>query len=116
MAEHAERQDKPGWRGAVSEIRGDMSVEKADERLQEVVSERPLVRHLLDLRTVLTAVAVAAVLTLITFLLFSGRLAGLVLFVSFFGAWVFLASRRYEQRRSTRDASEGSEDEEKNDD
>ena len=106
MAEKAEEQQGGGMRQAVSEVRRDMSVEKVDERLQEVVSEKPLVRHLLDLRTVLTAVAVSVVLALITMLLFSGRLAGLVLLVSFFATWVLLAQRRYEERRETRDASD----------
>ncbi len=101
--ERVDRDQSGGWRGAVSEMRRDMSVEKMDERLREVASDKPLVRHLLDTRTLVKAIAVAAALTLLTMLLFSVQLAGLVLLVSFFAAWLLLASRSYEKRRGTQD-------------
>ena len=76
-----------------------------NERLEEAVSERPLVRHLLDLRLLVRALAIAVVLTLISLLL-SPLVAAIVLVLSFFGSWFFLAARSYEQRRPTKPAEE----------
>jgi hypothetical protein len=108
--ERAEEQQGSGIRRAVSEMRSDLSREKMDERLNEVIEERPLVRHLLDMQIVLRAVLIAGVAALIVLIILSARLAGLVLILAFFAAWVFLATRSYERRRGTRDASEADED------
>jgi hypothetical protein len=103
--ERAEEEQGSGIRRAVSEMRSDMSVEKMDERLNEAISERPLMRHLLDMQIVLRAVLIAGVAALIVLIILSARLAGLVLILAFFAAWIFLALRSYEKRRGTRDPS-----------
>ncbi len=54
-----------------------------EQKLEDVVKERPGVRPFLELRPLLMAVAIAAVLTLIVSLLFSVVLGALVLVVSF---------------------------------
>jgi hypothetical protein len=74
-----------------------------NERLEQAVEERPLLRHLLDLRIVVRALLIAAVLIC---LIFSAILASIVLVLSFFGTWIFLGMRSYEQRRPTRSADE----------
>jgi type IV secretory pathway VirB6-like protein len=73
-----------------------------NQRLEGAVEERPLLKHLLDFRTVGWAVLVSVVLTLIC-LLFSAILAAIVLVVSFFATWIFLGMRSYEKRRPTRE-------------
>ncbi|MFL5909343.1 MAG: hypothetical protein ACJ768_02070 [Gaiellaceae bacterium] len=83
-------------------VRDMLSPEEANERLERAVAERPLARHLIDLRIVVRAVLIAAVLTLICLILFSAVLAAVVLVISFFATWILLASRSYEQRRPTR--------------
>jgi len=78
-----------------------LSPERANERLEQVVAERPLVRHLLDFKILGRAVAIAAVLTIICAILFSPVLGAVVLVVSFFASWILMAARSYEQRRPT---------------
>jgi hypothetical protein len=74
-----------------------------NERLEGIVEERPLLRHLLDLRIVVRALLIAAGLTLIS-LIVSEILASIALVLSFFAAWIFLGMRSYEQRRPTHEA------------
>jgi VIT1/CCC1 family predicted Fe2+/Mn2+ transporter len=83
-------------------VREMLSPEQANERLEQAVSERPLARHLIDLKIVGRALLIAAVLTIVTLILFSAVLAAVVLVISFFAAWILLASRSYEKRRPTR--------------
>ena len=54
MAQQAQERDASGLRGTLTDMRRDMNMEKADERLREFASDKPLVPHLLDLRTLLT--------------------------------------------------------------
>jgi len=72
-----------------------------NERLEEAVDERPLIKHLLDFGIVGRALLIAAVLTIIALILFSPMIAGIVLILSFFASWVLLAVRSYEKRRPT---------------
>jgi hypothetical protein len=83
-------------------VRDMLSPEEANERLEHAVAERPLARHLIDLRILGRAVLIAAVLTIISLILFSAVLAAVVLVISFFASWILLASRSYETRRPTR--------------
>ena len=78
--------------------------ENVEEKLGEVVKERPGVRPFLEFRPLVIAVAVAAVLTLIAALLFSPAFAAVVLVVSFAAAWVIVSMREYSKRRPTEDA------------
>jgi hypothetical protein len=77
-----------------------------NEQLEEKISDRPLATHLLELPVLFKAVAIAAVVTLISLLLFSPAIAAFLLILTFFGSWVFLAHRDYDTRRPTRPASE----------
>ena len=86
-------------------LRDSMRRENIAGKLAEVVGAQPAARSFLEPRPLLTAVAIAAVLTLIVALLFSVKLAALVLVLSFFGAWAALSRRHYDQRRPTRDAN-----------
>ena len=107
MAEHVEQGSgslRDGLREGAREMRDEASRDKIESRLDDAVSDRPLVRHLLDLRNVLKALAVAAVLTLIVALLLSPKLGALVLVVSFGIAWVAFASKDYNRRRPTKPA------------
>jgi hypothetical protein len=110
MAEQVEEQSggfRDGMRDGVRELREDVSRDKIEGKLDDAVSERPLVKHLLDLRNVVKALAVAAVLTLIVALLLSPQLGALVLVLSFGIAWVAFAGRDYNRRRPTKPADSG---------
>lgn len=85
------------------QMRDSVRRENLEEKLEDVVQERPGVRPFLELRPLAIAVGIAAALTLIVSLLVSVALGALVLVVSFAIAWVVLSKRSYEERRPTRD-------------
>jgi hypothetical protein len=87
-----------------------LSPGNVNERLEQAVEERPQAKHLLDLRIVVRAVLIAAVLTIICAILFSVVLAAFVLVVSFFASWILMSLRAYDKRRPTR-AADDDEDE-----
>ena len=99
MAATGERTE--AMREDARQLRDSVRKENLEERLEGVVKERPGVRPFLELRPLLIALGVAAVLTLITALLFSVGFAGIVLVLSFGIAWVVVSRRSYEQRRPT---------------
>jgi Flp pilus assembly protein TadB len=105
MAEDGER--TAALREDARNMRESVRREKLEEKLGEVVEERPAARSFLEPRPILIALAIAAVLTLITALLFSPQLGALVLVLSFALAWTVMSRRHYDQRRPTRDASGG---------
>lgn len=94
-------------REGAQQLRREMSSEHLNERLGEVVSQRPLLGHLLEWRVVGRALAVAAAVCLVFLLLVGPRSAAVLLVLSFFGAWFVLGARHYEQRRPTTPAGEG---------
>ncbi|MEA2450308.1 MAG: hypothetical protein QOG63_2240 [Thermoleophilaceae bacterium] len=98
---------REGVTEGAKELREQASRDNIESKLDDAVSERPLVKHMLDLRNVLKALAVAAVLTLIVSLLLSPKLGALILVVSFGIAWAAFASRDYNRRRPTKPADEG---------
>ena len=100
---------REGVKEGAHELREKASRDNIENKLDDAVSERPLVKHLLDLRNVLKALAVAAVLTLIVSLLLSPKLGALVLVLSFGIAWVAFAGRDYNRRRPTKPAGEDDE-------
>jgi cation transport ATPase len=105
MAEEIEQSGyglKDGLRETKDEFREELSRDKIEGRLSDAASERPLVRHLLSWTTVLRALAIAAVLTLLTGLLISWAVAAVVLVVVFLGAWAALAASAYNKRRPTK--------------
>jgi lysylphosphatidylglycerol synthetase-like protein (DUF2156 family) len=81
-----------------------LSPRKVNARLEQAVAERPQARQLLDLRIVVRAVLIAAVLTIICAILFSVVLAAFVLVLSFFASWILMSRRSYDRRRPTRPA------------
>jgi Flp pilus assembly protein TadB len=83
-------------------LREMLSPAQASDRLEEAVQERPMAKHLLDLKIVAKAVLIAAVLTLIAVLLAGAVLAAFVLVISFFASWFILAKRSHERRRPTK--------------
>jgi Flp pilus assembly protein TadB len=87
-------------------LRESVRKDNVEEKLEEVVKERPGVRPFLELRPLLLAVAIAAVLTLIVALVFSVALAAVVLVLSFGISWVVLSRRSYDTRRPTEDADD----------
>ena len=94
------------------QMRESVRRENLEEKLEDVVQERPGVRPFLELRPLAIAVAIAAVLTLIVSLLASVALGALVLVVSFGIAWVVLSKRSYEERRPTKDPDQDDDDSE----
>src|SRR4051812_19309734 len=101
MAEEVEYQSSltDGLREGAQELRKEVSRDKIEGRLDDTVSEKPLVKHLLDWNNVLIALAIAAVLTLVVSLASSARFGAVVLVISFFAAWLILSARSYNERR-----------------
>ena len=97
-----------GTTGALREdmhhMRESVSRDNLEEKLEGVVEERPAIKPFLELRPLLIALAIAAVLTLIVALIAGLPAAAIVLVVTFFAAWAFMALRNYEKRRPTEDA------------
>ena len=111
MAENVTQSSTGGLREGLGEgvrqLRDDVSRDKMESRLDEAVSERPVVKHLLDMRIVLKALAIAVVVTLIVWLGLSAKLAAVVLVLGFLGLWAGLAVRDYNRRRPTKPADAG---------
>jgi Flp pilus assembly protein TadB len=84
-------------------MRESMRKDNLEDKLEGVVEEKPGIRPFLELRPLLIAVGIAAVLTLIAALLFSVAVAGIVLVLSFAIAWVAVSMRSYDKRRPTED-------------
>lgn len=106
MADDAGRRDDEGLVEGAKEMAQELKPSRLDDRLGEAIEERPLARHLLDVRLALIAVAIAIVPALVLLLLGVPRIAAVVLVVVFAGAWYGLAYRSYERRRRTREAGE----------
>ena len=92
---------KEGLREGSSELREELSRDRIEGRLHEAVNERPLARHLLDMRIVVKALLIAAVVTLLAWLLLGPKLAALLLVISFGAAWFILGNRQYNRRKPT---------------
>jgi hypothetical protein len=101
---------REGVKEGAHELRESVSRDNIEGKLDDAVSERPLVKHLLDLRNVLKALAVAAVLCLIVSLLLSPKLGAILLVLSFGIAWVAFAASDYNRRRPTKPADADDED------
>jgi hypothetical protein len=96
MAEHAE-----AVRETARDIREDMSREKLEDRLDSAISERPILRHAIDIRIFGRAVLIAAVAAALILVLTSRQLAAIVLLLAFFASWAALSARSYGRRRKT---------------
>jgi hypothetical protein len=85
-------------------LREDLKPEKMEQKLQEVIEERPKTRHLLDLSIVGKALLAAVVTALVLWLIFSPQLAAIALVVVFVGGWLLMAQLSYDKRRETLDS------------
>ena len=104
QAQHS--QEDPSLRDQARALKEDWKPEHFQEQLDDAVSERPMVRHLLDFGIVLRAVAIAAVVTIVLLIVTSAAFAAIGLVVVFFGSWLLLARLSYDQRRETREADD----------
>jgi Flp pilus assembly protein TadB len=95
---------RDGLRKGAASVRQEASRERIEGRIDEAVNERPLARYLLDMGIVVRALAIAVVACVVVWLLLSAKIAALVLVVGFFGAWLGLASSRYNRRKPTKPA------------
>jgi Flp pilus assembly protein TadB len=105
-----EREEVKALREDGRNLRESVRKDNLEERLEGVVEERPGVRPFLELRPLLIAVAIAAVLTLISLVLFSAPFAAVVLVLSFGVAWIVMSRREYSQRQPTKEYSPEDED------
>jgi hypothetical protein len=103
MAQEVEYQGSltDGLREGAREMRKEVSRDKVEGRLDGAISEKPLVKHLLDWSNILIALAIAAVLTLVVSLASSARFGAVVLVIAFFASWLILSARSYNERRPT---------------
>ena len=85
-------------------MRESVRKDNVEEKVQELVKERPGVKPFLEWRPLLTAVGVALVLALIGGLLFGLAFAGVLLLLGFAATWVIVSMREYSKRRPTEDA------------
>ena len=110
MSQKTERTDHTSEqtddRSTTQALRDELSPDRVEKKLQEVVEERPKAKHLLDFAIVGKAVLIAVVVALLLWLIFSPQLAGIALIVVFLGAWLGLAQLSYDRRRKTRDTRE----------
>jgi hypothetical protein len=86
------------------QLRESVRKDNLEEKLEGVIKERPGVKPFLDLRPLLIAIGIAAVLTLIATLLVGPAFGAVVLVLSFAIAWVSVTKLRYDERRPTKDA------------
>ena len=101
---------KQGLREGKDEIRHEVSRDKLEGKLQEQISERPVVPHLLDWRVLGRAVAIAAILCAIFSLLLSPKFGAVVLILAFAASWALIAARQYNRRRPTEAVGEEEEE------
>ena len=93
----------PGVREQARALKDEFHPRKLEESLEGVMEERPAARRMLDFDVVLKAVAIAAVVALLLWLLIGPKIAAVALVLVFVGAWYGLARLDYERRRPTRD-------------
>ena len=82
-------------------VRESLRKDNVEERLEDVIEDRPGIRPFLDFRPLAVAVLVAAALTLISLVLFSPPFAAFVLVLSFAITWIVMSRREYSKRRPT---------------
>jgi hypothetical protein len=102
---------KDGLGAQARALKDDLSPARVEQKLEEVVEERPKARHLLDFSIVAKALVAAVVVAAILWLLVSAQLAAVALVVVFVGSWLLIAQLSYDRRRDTRDARSAEPDE-----
>lgn len=93
----------PGIGDQARALRDEFKPDRVEEKLQEVIEERPKTKHLLDFSIVGKAVLAAVVTALILWIIFSPQLAAIALVAVFVGTWLVMAQLSYDRRRETRD-------------
>jgi hypothetical protein len=104
-----EEERKEGLGAHARALKDEMSPARVEEKLQEVVEERPKTRFLLDFSIVAKALVAAVVVAALLWLLVNAQLAAIALVVVFIGGWLLLAQVSYDRRRETRDARSSAE-------
>jgi Flp pilus assembly protein TadB len=105
-----DREEVKALRDDAHSMRDTFRKENLEERLEDVVEDRPGIQPFLEFRPLVVAVTIAAVLTLIVSLLFSPAVGAVVLVLSFAIAWIVMSRREYTKRRPTSDYSPEDED------
>ncbi|HEX8646966.1 MAG TPA: hypothetical protein VF715_08680 [Thermoleophilaceae bacterium] len=103
--------DKQGVGAHARALKDDLSPDKVEGKLQEVVRERPKARFLLDFSIVAKALVAAVVIAGLLWLLVGPRLAAVALVVVFVGGWLLMAQLGYDRRRDTHEAGSPEPDE-----
>ncbi len=98
-------------REGIRSVRDQARPSELNPKLEEAMQNQPLLPHLVDLRVVLTAVAIGGVVALILLVLMSPMMAGVGLLIVFFAAWFGLAVRDYSRAESRREARRPRDDE-----
>ena len=98
-------------REGLREVRDQARPSEINPKLEEAVQNQPLLPHLLSFDVVLKAVAIGAVVALVLFLIASPMIAGLGLLVSFFAAWIGLATYSYGKASERAEAARSDDDE-----
>ena len=96
-----DREEVGALRDDARRVRDTLRKDNIEERLQDVVEDRPGIQPFLELRPLAVAVLIAAVLTLVSLVLFNASFAAVVLVLSFAIGWVVMARRDYSKRRPT---------------
>ena len=91
-------------RDGMREVKDQARPSEINPKLEEAMQNQPLLPHLVDMRNVLIAAGIAAVVALLLFVLLSPMLAGVGLLLVFFAAWFGLALRDYGRASEAREA------------
>ncbi len=97
-------------RESARQLRESARRENLEERIEDVVQDRPGVEPFLEFGPLAIAVTIAAVLTLFAVLLTSPAVGAVVLVLSFGLAWVVMSRREYSKRHPTKEYSPDDED------
>ena len=98
-----DREEVGALRDDAHRVRDTLRKDNIEERLQDVVEDRPGIQPFLELRPLAVAVLIAAVLTLVSLVLFSPPFAAVILVVAFAITWVVMARREYSKRQPTQE-------------
>ena len=105
-----DREEVRALRDDAHHVRESLRKDNLEERLEGVMEDRPGIRPFLEFRPLGIAVLVAAVLTLVSVVLFNAAFAAVVLVLSFAITWIVMSRREYSQRRPTKEYSPDDED------
>lgn len=97
-------------RDGLREVRDQARPSAINPKLEEAVQNQPLLPHLLSFDVVFKAVAIGAVVALLMFVIASPMMAGVGLLISFFAAWIGLATYAYGKASERAEAARSSDD------